>query len=649
MQILSTPGDFVLYKQENPYYNVVGIKNYAVETEGVVFADEFRWSTDDITFSAWIELTEYNLRTLQLNPAEQFWIEFRVTLVSGGPVKVGEFHLEVETADFNPYEGYTPPEFGCSETGNITCITRIQDLCFKPYNVNAAACLYADLSYMVNTLFGHEVEYYRAIPDKRAEDITLMEYTLYNVEDSQCAKVLVPGNEFPDAKLAYNPFGIDFEMPFEVHIDKQYWEEIFGYDTAPQKRDIVYFPLTRRIYEVQSSYLFRAFMERDSYWKVNLVKYSPKANRYEANIVRDTLDSLSTSVTEEFEKEMRETEEKITISQQYNPFIGNRDYDPSRESINNKITVIEEKLVNFSTLISEFQYSLMNLTNFSQNTIAVQYREPVIFGKSDERSYSSWFSPKSPLVFVPTDNVNNFVLLGNQLTVNLAANRNYSVGDYLKLTRIGGLTLYGEITTVTSLTSFILTIEQEVIDSLNNLNPMWTGLNSFKAEKITPVNFLNGYDEENQVGVKINMFAERYFVITFNEDRYIFSMDKDLKRDYWYGLHLNISNKFKQLNVNVWERKWKENIASSPQTTELFNIFNNTINGIDFPVSSNTLKYSLLASNVLITNIRLYDQTAEIEKQAIMLNQNIVQNADRALIIDNALPRLTLPFIAQSK
>lgn len=649
MQILLNPGDFAIYKQQSPYYNVTGIRNYTTEIEGQVFASEFRWSTDNITFSAWIELNDYNLRTLKLNSTEEFWIEFRTTLVSGGPIKIGEFYLEVETADINPYEGYTPPQFGCTETGNVTCITRIQDLCFKPYNVNAAACLYADLSYMVNTLFGHDVEYYRAVPDSRAKDVTLMEYTLYNVEESKCAKALVPNNEFPEAKLSFNPFGIDFEMPFEVHFDKQYWEEIFGYDTAPQKRDIIYFPLTRRIYEVQSSYLFRAFMERDSYWKVNLVKYSPKANRYEPTIVRDTLDSLTTDSTELFEKEMRETETKITNPQQYNLFIGNKEYDPTRESVNDNIIVVENKLLNYSTLISEFQYSLTNLTNYSTPTTAVQYREPVYLNINEERSYSAWFSPKAPLVFVPVDIVSGFTLLGNQITLNLSANRNYNVGDYLKISRIGGITLYGKVTNVISPTSFVIDVEPEIITSINEFNPMWTGLNSFKAERIVPNNFLNGYDDNLNVGIKIDMFAERYFVITFNQSRYIFSMDKDLRKDNWYGLHLNVSNKFRQLNINIWERKWKENVMSSPQTTDLFNIYNHTINNVDLPDVICDSKYEILASNMSLTNIRLYDQTAEIEKQAIMLNQNIVQNADRALIIDNALPRLKLPFIAQSK
>jgi hypothetical protein len=502
---------------------------------------------------------------------------------------------------------------------------------------------------MVNQTFGHEVEYYRAVPNKKAQDVSLMEYTLYNVEPSQCVKVLVPDNEFPDNKLNYNPFGIDFENPFEVHIDKQYWEEIFGDATGPQKRDIIYFPLVNRVYEVLSTYLFRAFMEKDSYWKVSLIKYSPKANRYEPVEVRDTLDSLTTDTTELFELEMRENETDITKPQQYNTFIGNRDYDPSRESINKEIKVIEEKLSNYSTLISEFHYSLMNLANTSQDTIAVQYREPVIFPNDIERSYSAWFSPKDPTAFTPVDTITNMVTIGNTMTIHLSSNRNYPVGSLIKISRIGGITLFGKVKTVISSTKFEIQIEPSVMQALNEYNPMWSSLNSFKAERIVPNNFINGYDVNLQRGLKIDIIANRYISVTLNETSHIFALDKDLAKNKWYGIFVNISSKFKQINVNVWERTWQENIPSSPQTTDLFNIFTKTINTITIPDCTVAEKYNLLASNMLLTNIRFYDKTAELEKQPVMLNQNIVQDASRAIIIDNALPKLQLPFIGQSK
>ena len=74
------------------------------------------------------------------------------------------------------------------------------------------------------------------------------------------------------------PFGVDFEMPFEIQIDKNYFQEIFGDGAGPQKRDVIWFPNTDRIYEVSSSYLFRDFMNEPLYFKVTLIKWLPKAN-----------------------------------------------------------------------------------------------------------------------------------------------------------------------------------------------------------------------------------------------------------------------------------------------------------------------------------------------------------------------------------
>jgi hypothetical protein len=60
--------------------------------------------------------------------------------------------------------------------------------------------------------------------------------------------------------------------------------------------------------------------------------------------------------------------------------------------------------------------------------------------------------------------------------------------------------------------------------------------------------------------------------------------------------------------------------------------------------------YNLLAANLVSTNIRLYDkiETDQI-KQVNMLNQAIVQDAQFSIIIDNAIPRLNLPWIANTK
>ena len=653
MPILTNIGDFALFRTTDPYLYVQQMRDYTVELDGTQAALEFRWSLDDKTYSAWIQLTMDNLRSVILDPANELWVEFRATLISGGPVTVDNFQLDLELLPEDQYSNYIPPAMNCLESGNITGITTIQNLCWDPYDVNPAICLYNELSYMVNNLFGHNTEYFRAVPDKAAQDITLREYTLYNVQAAKCVKVLVENNEFPDSKLSFNPFGIEFELPFEIHIDKRYWEEIMGHDTGPQKQDIIYFPINGRIYEVLSSYLFKAFMEKDSYWKVSLIRYQPKSNRYEPDGVRQILDDLTTDTSEIFEEELREQDEKYTKPQQYNRFIGNKDYDPSREAINEDILVIEEQVVNYSTVIAEFYYRLNNLVKFNQTTqdIAIQYREPVQFVEAEERAYSAWFSEIAPAFFNPSDFIDVMALntVNNRLTISLLKNRNYVIGDYLKITRSGGITFYGEIVNVVNSSTFELQLNADVIAYLDAFNMTWSGLSSYKVEKTIPNNFMNGYDEANQKGMKIDLLVNRYIRVTLNATEYIFPFEMDIARDKWYGLFINMSNQFRQISVSIWERKWIDGDPSSPQTTELFNIYNRTINFIDAEDRVADIKYSLLASNMQLTNIRLFDQTAEIEKQALILNQNIVQDAQRAIIIDNALPKLKLPFIAQSK
>ena len=87
-------------------------------------------------------------------------------------------------------------------------------------------------------------------------------------------------------------------------------------------------------------------------------------------------------------------------------------------------------------------------------------------------------------------------------------------------------------------------------------------------------------------------------------------------------------------------------------TTNLENIYSKSevIKAEDRTASTGVIKYTLPASNMLYTNIRLFKQIeTDLSKQIIMLNQAIVQDAQYAIIIDNAIQRLNLPWIANTK
>jgi hypothetical protein len=67
-------------------------------------------------------------------------------------------------------------------------------------------------------------------------------------------------------------------------------------------------------------------------------------------------------------------------------------------------------------------------------------------------------------------------------------------------------------------------------------------------------------------------------------------------------------------------------------------------------ISPNWRAYRLISSPLSITNIRLFDSLEnDTEKQMTLLNEAIVEDAQLAIIIDNALPRLRLPWIAKTK
>jgi hypothetical protein len=663
---LTNPGDFAVISQDKPFHYVTKLTSWCDDISGTgVLKKEFRWGTSNRVRASWIDLTNQRLQEIVLNPANDLFVDFRITLVSGGVSIINSIEVNCErTADAkDPYLGFTPVMF-VSERGNISNLTKIENFTFKPYQVNPAVVLYKELASTINKMFGHDVLYARAVPMAIGKDVTLHEWTLYDVDDPKCVKVLVPNNEFPDNKILFNPMGLDFEMPFEVHIVKDYFEQMFGVGTGPQRRDIVYFPLTNRIYEIESSYLFKDIMQKEVYWKVALKKYAPKANRYEPQDLREQLDSISHDSIERFGEEVELEAVKTTDPQQYDPKIGSRYYDPTRLNINDDLFISETRFLNYSLVLSESQYDMRSIFNITadQQATAVEYRADVNFPTTDERSLSMWFKELTPTVPVVKDNVRSFLLLGGAgptttpVTFVISQNRNYTNGTLLRITRFNGISLYGEVANVNSIpTGYVITInvKNEIITYLNTYYSNWasTSTNSgYVCEKGVEQVLFNGWNSDANTGWKLSVFASRYIVFTDSSGEYISILNQNLVDDYWYGIFVNISNFYRQISVDLWARKWNDQTPDPNLTTELENIYSNTFNNITPIDRSTDQKYKLIASNLSLTNLRLFDKIeTEQTKQVIILNQTIVQDAQFAIIIDNAIQRLRLPWIGQTK
>jgi hypothetical protein len=87
--------------------------------------------------------------------------------------------------------------------------------------------------------------------------------------------------------------------------------------------------------------------------------------------------------------------------------------------------------------------------------------------------------------------------------------------------------------------------------------------------------------------------------------------------------------------------QWEES-TNSPATTDLSIVFSKTITVPKIDRSSDGYFY-LLPSDSYLTNLRVFSEKIESDKQPIVLNQNIVKNAHLAIVIDNAVPQSRMP------
>jgi hypothetical protein len=128
----------------------------------------------------------------------------------------------------------------------------------------------------------------------------------------------------------------------------------------------------------------------------------------------------------------------------------------------------------------------------------------------------------------------------------------------------------------------------------------------------------------------------------------------------WYGVVVNISNKYQQMSINIWGLSYDPNNPQE-QTSELiplhqdfvaltqtytFDLPRQIVEDVANPLyGTNNNSYRIYTSPLLLSNIRIFNSMIDIDKQSIVLNQNVVRDSQLAQIIDNAKPTLAIPKI----
>lgn len=160
-------------------------------------------------------------------------------------------------------------------------------------------------------------------------------------------------------------------------------------------------------------------------------------------------------------------------------------------------------------------------------------------------------------------------------------------------------------------------------------------------------NFINYYDDINSQGFTINKLNNN-FIIKLNTTTYTFTLSTDLLSSVWYGLVLNIDQRSKALSLSIFKRDAEDEAdAGKLNSTKLDLVYSQQLSLVPQDITiDNSVAANILASNMKITNIRLFTDIIPQKSQDKILNQQIIGKDTKYLIFaDNANERIITDYI----
>jgi len=634
---------------------------------------KFRYSTDRANWSLWYSFSPADLSelySLEFNE-ESIFFEIKFEYDDGTydqltePLKVEWVKIFLATAQ-NQGEDYNPP-VQCSDEKCPMIVAENQAL-FKPYEAFTAIQIAKELSLQTNKIYGHDVVYFKTEPDRDSADFVFKEWTLFKTTNRRCIKVMVPENKFPDNKPIFQEFGVDFDVPFEIHIDNVYFQQMFGRNAQPRKRDYLYFPLLNRMYEIQGSYLYRGFMMEPMYWKIQLTKFHPNIDMYMKAEDRQFLDNLIVS-TDQLMGNEAASQMLDALDPQQTKTISTHQ-DETRRNMHQDLKV---KLLGLT-----YNYSPLIEYYYDMNSVApriVKYKMET-FGSPNEKKTQDVTpaSPSSSIEIYAYEDSDIFgawrareISTGDSNTkagssaVKIKMNGpkdSYSAfGKYVVVEGYQNLGLKSterkNIQTTASEAEFVIkenaVIYKKAASTVETPSTTYCSLVRFNAVTQDIV-FFQGYDDYLKKGIRItgtisevSQVPNLTIRIVINDiNPYEFSVGP-VEYGKWYALIVPFSAQYGQLQVSVYSlRQDPANVKNFDGVTRLFNDYRK-IGQFEYETTAN---YCLPSANYSVANVRLFSTMVQDEDHEFVISQLFLRDESTISIIDNARPRLNAPFVA---
>jgi len=176
--------------------------------------------------------------------------------------------------------------------------------------------------------------------------------------------------------------------------------------------------------------------------------------------------------------------------------------------------------------------------------------------------------------------------------------------------------------------------------------------NSLKTDFVKQTNttdtLLRGYNDNESKGYEIKAnygnssgipFVEN-IQVKINNSTLEFTDLPTLTSSKWYGIIFNHMNEFSQGSLHIWEMKYNPLVPGQNKTTDLKLIYTKNLDIIPEVVDPTSTYFELYSGTYNITNLRIWKESIEEEKQPLLLNQYVVRDNDLALLIDNSIPPL---------
>ncbi len=181
---------------------------------------------------------------------------------------------------------------------------------------------------------------------------------------------------------------------------------------------------------------------------------------------------------------------------------------------------------------------------------------------------------------------------------------------------------------------------------------IWFNIHNYILDE--SYNFINYYDEVNELGWKINLSNDNINV-NLNSTTYSFNLTGSttsntvgLEEDTWYCYVANIDQRNRNLDQYIYKRNVDdESQASGLASSVLREVYTNTqvIVPVNYELEGD-IHGEILASDMKVTNIRMFVDVIPKDTHNKILNQTIIRDDSKYLVFaDNANTRLVLPYM----